>query len=285
MRQLRLCMAQINTTVGDFEGNLAKILKAIDEARSFGTDLVTFPELAVCGYPPEDLLFKSQFLERNLKCINEVVGNSHDIVVMVGFVDQRDDIYNAAAIIHDGRLVDVYHKILLPNYGVFDEDRYFKAGTRCPIYTIAGVKTGVTICEDMWYESGPGTVQAHHGAEILVNISASPYHFRKGDFRKRMLGTRAADNVAIVAHTNLVGGQDELVFDGSSMVLDEKGRLVARARSFQEDLLIVDLNVDSVLGARLRDPRRRKGPPPVEGLWTVHNILVSGARSAVARPP
>ncbi len=156
---------------------------------------------------------------------------------MVGFVDAKEDIYNAAAIIHDGKLVGVYHKIYLPNYGVFDENRYFRAGSECPVYIIAGVGVGINICEDIWYEAGPATAQAYSGAEVIVNISASPYHFGRGSFRERMLATRASDNVAIFAYNNLVGGQDELVFDGNSMVLDEKGQLIARGKQFEEDLI------------------------------------------------
>ena len=206
MRQLRLGMAQINTTVGDFKGNVKKIVSAIAEAWSLGVDLLTFPELAICGYPPEDLLFKPQFIEENLKSLEQVRKHSAGLTIVVGFVDAQTDIHNAAAIIHDGKLAGVYHKIYLPNYGVFDEDRYFQAGRECPVYIIAGVGVGINICEDIWYEAGPATAQAFAGAEVVINISASPYYFGKGDFRERMLSTRAADNEAIVAYNNLVGG-------------------------------------------------------------------------------
>ncbi|MCK4262754.1 MAG: NAD+ synthase, partial [Dehalococcoidia bacterium] len=219
MRQLRIGMAQVNTTVGDFAGNTRKILEAVAEARSLAVDLLTFPELAICGYPPEDLLFKPQFIEENMRSLGTVVDGSSGLTVVVGFADAKEDIYNAAAVIHDGKLVGVYHKIYLPNYGVFDENRYFRAGTECPVYVIAGVGVGITICEDIWYEAGPATVQARSGAEVIVNISASPYHFGKREFRERMLAARASDNVAIFCYDNLVGGQDELVFDGNSMVL------------------------------------------------------------------
>ncbi|MDH5696499.1 MAG: NAD+ synthase, partial [Dehalococcoidia bacterium] len=232
-RRLRIGMAQLNTTVGDFAGNRQKILKAINEARNLGVDLLTFPELAICGYPPEDLLFKPQFIAENLRSLEKVVEASSGISIVVGFVDAKEDTYNAAAVIHDGKLAGVYHKIFLPNYGVFDEDRYFRAGSECQVYVIAGINVGVNICEDIWYEAGPATAQAYAGAEVIVNISASPYHFGKGDLRERMIATRAMDNVAIFAHTNLVGGQDELVFDGNSIVLDEKGRLLARGKQFQ----------------------------------------------------
>jgi NAD+ synthase (glutamine-hydrolysing) len=276
-------MAQINTTVGDFAGNTQKILKAIAEARSLGVDLLAFPELAVCGYPPEDLLFKPQFIEENLRSLGQVVEHSSGLAIIVGFVDAKSDIYNAAAVVHDGKLVGVYHKIYLPNYGVFDENRYFQAGKECPVYVIAGVGVGINICEDIWYEAGPATAQAYSGAEVIVNISASPYHFGKRNFRERMLGTRASDNVAIVAHNNLVGGQDELVFDGNSMVLDEKGQLVARGKQFEEDLVVADLDVEAVFRTRLHDPRWRKQRVlQVRDLpGEVYDALVLGTRDYV----
>ena len=171
-RRLRIGMAQLNTTVGDFTGNRQKILKAIDEARSSGVDLLTFPELAICGYPPEDLLFKPQFIAENIRSLEKVVKASSGISVIVGFVDAKEDIFNAAAIIHDGKLAGIYHKIFLPNYGVFDENRYFRAGSEMPVYVIGGVRVGVNICEDIWYETGPATAQALAGAEVIVNISA-----------------------------------------------------------------------------------------------------------------
>jgi NAD+ synthase (glutamine-hydrolysing) len=251
-------MAQLNMTVGDFAGNARKILDAVLEARSSGVDLLTFPELAICGYPPEDLLFKPQFINENMCSLEKIVDASSGLTLVVGFVDAKDDIYNAAAVIHDGKLVDVYHKVLLPNYGVFDENRYFRAGNQCLVHVIAGVSIGITICEDIWYEAGPATAQAYAGAEVIINISASPYHFGRGSFRERMIATRAADNVAIFAYNNLVGGQDELVFDGNSMILDEKGRLVAMGKQFEEDIIIADLDVESVFRARLQDSRWRK---------------------------
>jgi NAD+ synthase (glutamine-hydrolysing) len=257
-RRIRIGLAQINSTVGDFTGNRNKILKSIENARSSGVDLVAFPELAICGYPPEDLLFKPRFIAENLRSLEKVVEASRGISAIIGFVDAREDIYNAAAIIHDGHLVGVYHKIFLPNYGVFDENRYFRAGKECPVYVIAGVNVGVNICEDIWYEAGPTTSQAYSGAEVIVNISASPYHFSKGNIREEMLKTRATDNVAIVAFNNLVGGQDELIFDGGSMIVDEKGNLLVRGRQFEEDMIIADLDVENVFRTRLHDPRWRR---------------------------
>ena len=285
MRRLRIGIAQINTTVGDFKGNVQKIQENITEAKSLGVDLLTFPELAICGYPPEDLLFKPQFIEQNLRSLNEVIEHSHGLTVVVGFVDAQGDIFNGAALIHGGKLVGVYHKIYLPNYGVFDEDRYFKAGKECPVYVISGVGLGINICEDIWYEAGPATVQASLGAEVIVNISASPYHFGKGNFRERMLGTRASDNVAIIVHNNLVGGQDELVFDGKSMVLDEKGKLIACGEQFEEDLVVTDLDVEAVFRTRLHDPRWRKEMLLEGQPWQGSKVVVSEAFPASLKPP
>jgi len=285
MRRMRIGMAQINTTVGDFKGNTKKILETVTQARSLGVELLTFPELAICGYPPEDLLFKPQFIEENARSLEEVIAGSSGLTAVVGFVDAKNDLYNAAAIIHDGKLAGVYHKIYLPNYGVFDENRYFRAGTECPVYVIAGVGIGINICEDIWYEAGPATAQAYQGAEVIVNISASPYHFGKGDFRERMLATRASDNVAIVAYNNLVGGQDELVFDGNSLVLDEKGRLIAKGRQFEEDLVVADLDVEAVFRTHLHDPRWRKGTLLSEGQgWHATRIVISKSTITPAAP-
>ncbi|OGO30090.1 MAG: NAD+ synthase [Chloroflexi bacterium RBG_16_56_11] len=285
-RRLRIGMAQINTTVGDFTGNIKRILKTIEEARSSGVDLLTFPELAVCGYPPEDLLFKPQFIADNLHALDKVVEASAGITLVVGFVDANSDIFNAAAIIHDGKLAGVYHKIFLPNYGVFDENRYFQSGKQSPVYVIGGINVGVNICEDIWYESGPSTSQAYSGADVIVNISASPYHFGKADFRERMIAARAADNVAIFAFNNLVGGQDELVFDGNSLIIDEKGQLLARGKRFKEDLIVADLDVENVFRTRLHDPRWRQGRLRREeqGWVTADKIVISETLPAKNRP-
>ncbi|HEY3346828.1 MAG TPA: NAD+ synthase [Nitrospirota bacterium] len=265
MRTLRLAMAQINSTVGDLEGNLASIKKYIGMARDEGADIVAFPELALTGYPPEDLLLKSQFISDNIEALGEVAAASKGICAVVGFVDRADDIYNAAAFISDGRLVDTYHKTYLPNYGVFDEYRYFQAGKGYPIYVVNGIKVGVNICEDIWYPDGPARSQSLAGAEVIVNINASPYHIGKWRFRKHMLTTRSADNLAIVAYINMVGGQDELVFDGHSMVFDEKGRIVAQGPQFTEGLVVTDLDVEGVFHSRLHDPRSRRERYRFEG--------------------
>ena len=259
MRTLRLGMGQINPTVGNLGGNTQKIVQYIHNAREMGVELLTFPELSIPGYPPEDLLLMPRFIDANLQCLQEIVTASESITVLVGFVDRKDDIYNAAALINDGTLEAVYHKIHLPNYGVFDERRYFQPGQEFLVFSLRGITVGVNICEDIWYPGNPTRAQAlHGGAEIIVNISASPYHAGKGHFRERMLATRAADNIAIVAFNNLVGGQDELVFDGESMVLDESGNLVQRGKKFEEQLILVDLDVGAVFRKRLHDPRRRE---------------------------
>jgi NAD+ synthase (glutamine-hydrolysing) len=255
---MRVGIAQINPTVGDLSGNTAKITEFIGRAKSLGVDLITFPELAVTGYPPEDLLLKPQFISRNRESLNKIMKQSSGLVVVVGFVDSDRDIYNAAAVIYDGKLAGVYHKIYLPNYGVFDENRYFQAGSSYCVFDIYGVGIGITICEDIWYEAGPALVQAYAGAKVLVNISASPYSAGKGLFRERMLATRASDSMAIVVHNNLVGGQDELVFDGNSLIVNQKGEVVARGKQFEEDLVVADVDVESVFRSQLHDPRRRK---------------------------
>ena len=286
MRRLRIGMVQINTTVGDFKGNTEKILEAIGQGRSLGVDLLTFPELAICGYPPEDLLLKPKFIEENIRSLDIVVSGCSGLTAVVGFVDAKADIFNAAAVIHDRKLVGVYHKIYLPNYGVFDENRYFQAGRECPVFVIAGIGVGINICEDIWYEAGPATAQAYSGAEVIVNISASPYHFGKRNSRERMLGTRASNNVAIVAYNNLVGGQDELVFDGDSVIMDEKGQLIARGKQFEEDLIVADLDVEAVFRTRLHDPRWRKATLLLEKQqWNTARIVVSEAPSSVPKSP
>jgi NAD+ synthase (glutamine-hydrolysing) len=286
MRRLRIAMAQVNTTVGDFKGNTRKILEAVGEAKALGADLLTFPELAICGYPPEDLLFKPQFITENRRALGEVINQSSGLTIVVGFVDAKEDIYNAAAIIHDGGLAGVYHKIYLPNYGVFDENRYFQAGSEIPVYIIAGVGVGINICEDIWYEAGPATAQAYSGAEVIVNISASPYHAGKGNSREKMLDTRASDNIAIIAYNNLVGGQDELVFDGNSLVLDEKGELIARGKQFEEDLIIADLDVEAVFRTRLHDPRWRKETLlQEEQCRSTRKMIISETPSTASKPP
>jgi len=285
LHNIRVGIAQINSTVGDLSGNTKKIMESIDRAKSLGVDLLTFPELAVTGYPPEDLLLKPQFIRQNKESLDKIIEHCSDIAVAVGFVDSDGDIYNAAAMIYNKKLLGVYHKFYLPNYGVFDENRYFQAGVGCPVFIIYGIGMGITICEDMWYEAGPAIVQAYAGAKVLINISASPYHAGKGLFRERMLATRASDSMAIVVHNNLIGGQDELVFDGNSLIISEKGEVIARGKQFEEDFVVADLDVESVFRSQLHDPRRRKETPWVkEKLQEATKIEVSSEYPAIARP-
>jgi len=255
----RIALAQINARVGDIEGNLNKILRYLSSAKNSGVDILCFPELSLAGYPPEDLLLKTNFINDSIDAVQEVRKASENITVILGYPDKKEDIYNAAAIIHDKKLIDVYHKRYLPNYGVFDENRYFQSGVRAPVYKLGSVIFGVNICEDIWYPGDPTRRQALLGdAQIIINISSSPYHASKIGSREHMLMTRAKDNSVNVVFCNMVGGQDELVFDGNSVVIGEAGNIIARAKSFEEDLLIADINVNRVFRSRIHDPRRRK---------------------------
>ena len=259
MRTLRIGLCQINTTVGDIEGNTKKILDYIERGKKMGAELLTFPEMAVTGYPPEDLLLMPRFIEANLKAIQRIAKATTSITALVGFVDKKEDIYNAAALLHNGKMVGSYCKTFLPNYGVFDEDRYFHVGTENFIFTLKSIPIGPSICEDLWYPGDPIRTQAlYGGAELIVNISSSPYHAGKSAFREKMISTRASDNIAIVAYCNLVGGQDELVFDGGSLIFDQKGDLIARGKQFEEDLVLADLNMEEVFRMRLHGPRIRR---------------------------
>jgi len=284
MRRFRVALAQINPAVGDLEGNVARIRAGLAQARTVGAQLVAFPELAITGYPPEDLLFKSTFVETNLRALADVAAACTGLTAIVGFVDKRDDIFNAAAVLHDGKLAGVYHKQYLPNYGVFDENRYFQAGTEAPVFTLGETSFAVNICEDIWYPAGPTTRQALAGAELVVTINASPYHAGKGHQRERMIATRAADDVVALAFVNMVGGQDELVFDGGSLIVNERGEPVARGRQFAEDFVVADLDLDAVFHARLHDSRRRKEK---QGAVEAPRIVLPpmAERAAPALPP
>jgi len=284
MRSFRVALAQINPTVGDFEGNVAKIRAGLEQARTLGCRLVAFPELAITGYPPEDLLFKSAFIEANLRALAEITRATSGLTAVVGFVDKRDDIFNAAAVLHDGSRAGVYHKQYLPNYGVFDENRYFQAGAEAPVFTVGETCFAVNVCEDIWYPTGPTTWQALAGAELVVTINASPYHAGKGHQRERMIATRAADEVVFLAFVNTAGGQDELVFDGGSLIVNERGETVARGRQFAEDFVVADLDLDGVFHARLRDSRRRK--EKLDAAQTPRRVLTSlPAPPTPALPP
>ena len=224
-----------------------------------GAGLVAFPELTITGYPPEDLLLRPSFIEENLEALEEFAKQVPEgVVAAVGFVDLGADLYNACAVVSGGEILHRYHKRYLPNYGVFDENRYFRKGSGAPVVKVDGALVGVSVCEDIWYPGGPAREQAVGGAGMLLNVSASPYHRRKGVFRERMLGVRASDYGCYVLFCNLVGGQDELVFDGHSLVFDPEGELIARGKQFEEDLLCVDLHPEEALIQRLHDPRLRK---------------------------
>ena len=277
---LRVALGQINTTVGDLDGNATKIIANIAAARERGADVVVFPELAVTGYPPEDLLLKRSFVEDNVAALERIARETKGITAIVGFVDNNTDIYNAAAILHDGELVGIQHKFFLPNYGVFDEDRYFQAGTTTQVYKLGHIVFGVEVCEDAWYADGPHSSQSLvGGAHIIFDINSSPFQAGKWRFRERMLGTRAVDNSCAIVYLNAVGGQDELVFDGHSLVLGPSGEALFRGKSFEEQLAIVDIDLAPVEHARLVDPRRRKAKLTSAGNAKVPEVaLVQGNR-------
>jgi NAD+ synthase (glutamine-hydrolysing) len=277
--RFRVAMAQINTTVGDFEGNTRKIIERIEQAAALGADIVSFPELAVTGYPPEDLLIKTDFIEENRACLGEIARQVGRTAAVVGFVDSADHLYNAAAVLYEGRVAGVYRKMRLPNYGVFDEKRYFQPGTESPVYLIHGVPVGVTICEDIWAPGGPLLAQALAGALVAVNINGSPYSAGKWRLREEMLKTRARDYAIAIAYNNLVGGQDELVFDGLGAIVDPTGEVVARGPAFEEALVAVDLDIDAIRGLRRYNSIRTPDALQSEG---VRAAVVSLSREAAS---
>jgi NAD+ synthase (glutamine-hydrolysing) len=250
---LRLALAQLNLTVGDLAGNARLIEDAIRRARAWMADLVLVPELSVTGYPPEDLLLKPQFVEANRRAVARLAATTQGITALVGFVDRgrQGELYNAAAVLNDGRWAATYRKELLPNTGVFDEKRYFRSGSEPILLNMRGARIGLTICMDLW-EDAPCRRLSEHGAQVIVNLSASPYHVRKLGLRERLFAKTAKRHRVAIAYCNLVGGQDELVFDGASLVFDRRGRIVARAAQFREDLLIADLTVPPGARSRLR---------------------------------
>ncbi|MCD6575150.1 NAD+ synthase [Candidatus Aerophobetes bacterium] len=247
MRKVRVALSQINPTVGDLKGNAEKILHFVEEAKKVKADIVTFPELSVCGYPPEDLLLKKRFVKDNLKTLEFIAGNISGIIAVIGFVDEdkEGNIYNSAAIIKDRKIKSVYNKIELPNYGVFDEKRYFKQGNKIPVFVVGKIAFGVSICEDIWKKNGVAKIQKDRGAKIIINISSSPYHTGKAKLREKLLMERTEETKAYICYNNLVGGQDELVFDGASLILSPEGKEIARGKQFEEDLVIADLKVNS----------------------------------------
>ena len=259
MRNLRVALAQIDLTVGDIDGNTRKILENIDYAREAKANVIAFPELTIPGYPPEDLLLKPSFIRDNRVALGKVVQAAKDITVVTGFIESNNnEVYNSAAIAWDSRLIGTYQKHFLPNYGVFDEDRYFSVGKNNFVFVVYGVGVGVNICEDIWYPLGPVASQRQAGAEVILNINGSPYQKGKIDYREQMLGSRSSDNGLFIAYVNMVGGQDELIFDGGSMVVDPEGNIISRAPQFAEKMLTVDIDADNVFNKRLKEPRLRK---------------------------
>jgi len=280
---VRIALAQVNPTVGDLAGNSQLIVGWMEKAREAGADIVCFPELAITGYPPEDLVLKPAFVRDNLAQLSVIAQAAKGIAVVVGFVDEDGDLFNAAAFLQDGEVKAVYHKVFLPNYGVFDEKRYFEPGHRSPIIEIGGARVGLSVCEDCWFPAGPMAWEAHHGAEVLININGSPYHYGKRAPREAMVGGRAADYGAYVAWVNTVGGQDELVFDGNSVVFDPHGRLLARAASFEPELLLCDIDTGTPVHRPLEKIRHEaEGAERLE--LEVTEIGVGGADRTVTKP-
>ncbi|MDD5730590.1 MAG: NAD+ synthase [Candidatus Omnitrophica bacterium] len=296
---LRIALAQINCTVGDLEGNKRKISRYIETAKGAGADIVIFPELAVTGYPPEDLLLKPRFISDNINALKELSrAVNDDIVAVVGFVDRQEkSIYNAAAVIYDGKVRGIYRKSFLPNYGVFDEKRYFTPGNNPLIFKAGKVLFGVNICEDIWHDHGPTEKQVALGAGIIFNINASPYHAGKIKERREIVRRQAKTNGVIIAYANLIGGQDELVFDGQSMVVDAKGRIIAKAEAFKEDLLIFDLDIPLSKGGKGKQiielkqafpPKQRsflqtKDIKPLDTVEEVYQALLLGLKDYVGK--
>jgi NAD+ synthase (glutamine-hydrolysing) len=254
---VRIALAQINAVVGDIEGNERKVRAQLARARDEGARLALFPELAITGYPPEDLLLKERFLADARAAVERVARDVHGVVAIVGYPERAADVYNAAAVLADGAVHGIYRKINRPNYGVFDEVRYFQRGEGGALLDVDGVAVGLSICEDIWVPGAPLTDEALAGARLIVNISASPYSIGKGRRREQMIAQRARDSLAAVAFCALVGGQDELVFNGHSFVVDHDGEVIARARQFDEELLFCDVDVAAAGAARLRDTRHR----------------------------
>src|SRR3954469_11975855 len=287
---MRLALAQINTVVGDLDGNRALILARLDEARAAGADLVLFPELAVTSYPPEDLLLRPAFVRAARRSLDEIAAATTGITALVGFPHFDGDLYNACAVCSDGEIVAIYRKRFLPNYGVFAEQRYFASARDLLLLRSGECLAGVTICEDMWQPGPPATDLALAGAQLLVNISASPFHVGKEREREEMFQQRARDTASFVVFVNAVGGQDELVFDGHSCVLDDEGEVLARAPGFEEALLVVDVDPAEAMGRRLSDARRRalaeqSDRPVAQTVELPSNTVLQGGATAPGAAP
>jgi NAD+ synthase (glutamine-hydrolysing) len=281
---MRLALCQINTTVGDISGNAELIREGMRAGREAGAELVLFPELALTGYPPEDLLLREHFLADARTALEQLAGDAQGLVAVVGFPERADDVYNAAAIFADGKIHATYRKVYLPNYGVFDEQRYFQSGAFGAVIDLGGHRVGLTVCEDIWEPGPPASDEALAGATLIVNISASPYYVGKGIERERMFAQRARDNLACVAFCGLVGGQDELVFDGHSFVVDHTGETIARAAQFEEDLLVCDVDLEAAAAARLRVAGHRPAARRSGTQVTVLPPLSSAGQRTAAAP-
>ena len=273
---IRIALAQINSTVGDLKGNEQKIISYIEHAKKQNADLIAFPELALLGYPPEDLLLKPQFIKDNFQSIHRIAAYSQEITTIVGFADQHQQkISNAAAILHNGQLQYSHHKIHLPNYAVFDERRYFMPGSNLKILDLKNVKIGVNICEDIWVPDSITEAQVFQGgAEVIVNISSSPYYYGKIEERKNLLKSRAKNNIAFICYVNLIGGQDELVFDGNSLIINEKGDILYRGNQFDEDLILYDLDVTNIFDIRSKDNSFQKRKNQFYCSYKIENVAL-----------
>lgn len=260
-KTVRIAHAQINTTVGDIEGNVNRILKYVKKAEKKKVDIISFPELTITGYPPEDLLLKKKFIERNIEALNNLKKNIGDIIVVVGFVDRRNGkIFNSAAVIYNRKIYGIVHKKLLPNYGVFDEKRYFSPGKEILNFSSDAINFGVNICEDIWHRRGPLNYQAKNGAKLIININGSPYLFKKWKEREKIGKFQCRENKITLVYTNLVGGQDELVFDGQSFVMDERGEIISLSPAFRAGLFISDLEIEQTKGVKesIKIPKKIK---------------------------
>lgn len=284
---LRIAQAQINTTVGDIPGNQKLIIENIRKSEEAVVDVVVFPELTVTGYPPEDLLFKSSFINSNLESLNEIARQTGNIVALVGFADRvNDKLYNAVGVLHNGKVIAKYHKIALPNYGVFDEKRYFVPGDQLFSFQIKDLKLGLTICEDIWTSLPiPEQLVFQNEIDVLVNISASPYHQGKGKERKRLLTAHAISKRMCIVYTNLVGGQDELVFDGQSLILDEAGEILEQGRQFREDLIVADLDVKSLRLQRSNDADFQQRETTFNSSFRAHHQILEFNHAVKVKPP
>lgn len=284
MKTIRISLAQINSVVGDLEGNARKISFYIKKAKKLKADIIAFPELTITGYPPEDLVLKPQFVKDNIEALNAVKEETEGILAVVGFVSHDEELHNSAAIISNRRLIDIYNKYRLPNYGVFDEYRYFLPGYRFPVYSLDGIRFGVTICEDIWHANGPASVQSLSGAGFIININASPYIIGKMAFREKVVLRRVSECGVPIVYVNAIGGQDELVFDGGSFILDQNGHILARARLFREDLLTFDINIERTNGEVLSENKKKRLRDLLSGGKTTKKIAIPSVRLKKSRP-